>query len=142
MLTKKGFTLVELMAVIIIVVILVAIAIPIMRSKVDSAKWSEGKAMIGTIVLALRVYATEKAENGNYGGNAPSLSQLGFIDGDLDGKYFRQSDDPTTYTWTTNYDFATNTFTFTVTIKKPPGISSPDSWSLDNTGQWSSVGGP
>jgi general secretion pathway protein G len=38
----KGFTLVELMVVILIVSILAAVAIPILRGRIDAAKWSEG----------------------------------------------------------------------------------------------------
>ena len=50
MLRKKGFTLIELLVVILIVSILAAVAIPIMRGRVDAAKWSEGKVMAGTAV--------------------------------------------------------------------------------------------
>ena len=57
--SKKGFTLVELMVVILIVAILAAVAIPIMRGRVDAAKWSEGKAMMGTIATAIRAYVAE-----------------------------------------------------------------------------------
>ena len=73
---KKAFTLIELMVVILIVSILAAVAVPIMRGRIDSAKWSEGKAMAGTLATSLRAYAAEK------GGNAawvnPDLAQLGF----------------------------------------------------------------
>ena len=136
MLTKKGFTLVEVMVVIIIVAILVAIAVPIMRSRVDSAKWSEGKAMAGTIAVALRVYATEKGGDGPY---PPTAAGLGFGATDLEGKYFKQSNEPPAFSWETIYNSGTNTFTYTITIAKPPEITSPDSWSLDDTGSWTSV---
>ena len=56
---RKGFTLVELMVVVLIVAILAAVAIPIMRGRIDAAKWSEGKAMMGTIGTAIRAYVAE-----------------------------------------------------------------------------------
>jgi len=56
---RKGFTLIELMVVILIVAILAAVAIPILTARIDAAKWSEGKAMMGTIATAIRAYYAE-----------------------------------------------------------------------------------
>jgi type IV pilus assembly protein PilA len=89
--TKKGFTLVELMVVILIVGILASVAIPILRGRIDAAKWSEGKAMMGSIATAIRSWVAEKGPS--YTGNMPStLAELGFADGDLTGNYFADSD--------------------------------------------------
>ena len=52
---KNAFTLLELLTVIIIAVILASVAIPILRARVDAAKWSEGKAVAGTIAQAIRL---------------------------------------------------------------------------------------
>jgi type IV pilus assembly protein PilA len=85
---RKGFTLVELMVVVLIVSILAAVAIPLMRGRIDSAKWSEGKSAAGTIASAIRAYA---AENGTAVLAAPDLvTNLGFAAHDLDGTYFLQ----------------------------------------------------
>lgn len=85
MLNRKGFTLIELMVVILIVAILAAVAIPIMRGRIDAAKWAEGRAAAGTISVALRALAAEGKDPNLVEGN---LLALGFQAGDLTGTYF------------------------------------------------------
>jgi len=128
----KGFTLVELMVVILIVGILAAVAIPIMRGRIDAAKWSEGKAGMGSIGTALRAYAAEKGVDGTY---PPSLTVLGFQASDLHGTYFRLA----------NYSIPACTFTaaadpeleFTIQCTNAgTSITSPTQITLDNTGDW------
>ncbi|MHC4256011.1 MAG: pilin [Planctomycetota bacterium] len=63
---RKGFTLIELMVVILIVGILAAVAVPIMRGRIDSAKWSEGNAAAGAVKSAVRAYIAEKGPNFDY----------------------------------------------------------------------------
>jgi type IV pilus assembly protein PilA len=82
--SSKGFTMVELMVVVLIVGILAAVAVPLMSGRIDSSKWSEAKAAMGTIASAMRSYAAEK---GNFS-SAPTLAQLGISDNELDGTYF------------------------------------------------------
>jgi prepilin-type N-terminal cleavage/methylation domain-containing protein len=96
---KKGFTLVELMAVIMIVSILAAVAVSIMRGRVDSAKWSEASAAAGTIRTAVSGYVAlydiskAKSDLVNGGLDNPTIqSALGFITSDLTGTYFVPSD--------------------------------------------------
>lgn len=93
--SRKGFTLIELMVVVLIVGILAAVAIPILRGRIDAAKWSEGKAMMGSIATAMRAYHAEKGPTGPVpsGGSGGGIvgtgnTQLGFIAADLNGTYF------------------------------------------------------
>jgi prepilin-type N-terminal cleavage/methylation domain-containing protein len=79
-----GFTMVELMVVVLIVGILAAVAVPLMSGRIDSSKWSEAKAGMGTIASALRAYTAEK---GSFA-SAPTLVSIGISDNDLDGTYF------------------------------------------------------
>lgn len=91
---KKGFTLIELMVVILIVGILAAASIPLMRGRIDSAKWSEGNAIAGTIRSAVRVAFVEDSSATLTGklDDANLRSTLGFDATDLTGTYFVPGD--------------------------------------------------
>ncbi|MBN1391928.1 MAG: prepilin-type N-terminal cleavage/methylation domain-containing protein [Sedimentisphaerales bacterium] len=133
--SRKGFTLIELMVVILIVAILAAVAIPLMRGRIDAAKWSEGKSIMGTIGTAIRAYAAEKgsAANANYGANAPTMIQLGFDATDFDGTYFSSAN----FSWTTGYDINNAPpLEFTITGTAGGGIQTPTVVTLDHLGEW------
>ena len=89
---RRGFTLVELMVVILIVGVLAAVAVPILRGKIDQAKWSEGAATAGAIRSAARAYYAEDSTAAvALVGSAltdATAAQLGFSSGDLTGRYF------------------------------------------------------
>jgi prepilin-type N-terminal cleavage/methylation domain-containing protein len=106
---NSGFSLVELMIVIVIIGVLAAVAVPIYSNNVMKAKMSEADASLGSIRTQLRVYY---GENGNY----PTLTSGTYVIGgkgtwhdinvgELTGKYFTDSSytivsDATTYTIT------------------------------------------
>jgi type IV pilus assembly protein PilA len=95
----RAFTLVELVVVIMIIAILASVVIPILRGRIDSAKWTEANAAAGTIRTAVATYV---ACNGLDAArtdlvdksldDADTRAALGFKDSDLDGTYFVAGD--------------------------------------------------
>ena len=125
--SQKGFTMVELMVVILIIGILAAVAVPILRGRIESAKWSEAAAIAGTIRVALRAYYTEDstAVAAMAGSTLDTIQgALGFTSGDLTGQYFQAS----------NFTFASvdGNGNVTVTVTAPAGLSG--SGVLNNAG--------
>lgn len=129
MVMKRGFTLIELMVVIIVIAILAAVAIPMMQGRVDSAKWSEGKAIMGTIARALRTHISETGRNFTA---VPTLEQLGFAAGEMNGSYFTGGESGVgNFSWVINNNDPIN---FLITANAPAGIDSPSKITLDHTG--------
>jgi len=134
MVSRKGITLIELMVIIIIVGALAAIAAPIIRGRINSAKWSEGKVTMGTIASALCMYAAEKGAGGNYGNNLPTFEELGFTAGDFQGRYFDISNyevSKTSYKAGKKADFK-----YKITATAPAGITTPSQMTLNEKGDW------
>ena len=86
--TKKGFTLVELVIVIVIVGILSVISVPIYRGYVEKAMITEGKVLLSAIGKAELAYHVEHGYFLNVSGYDEYVSDL---DIDLRGnKYFKE----------------------------------------------------
>jgi type IV pilus assembly protein PilA len=130
---RKAFTLVEVMVVVIIVGILASLVIPIMKGRIDAAKWSEGKVMMGSIATAIRAYRAEKGTTGA----APTVlglgnTGLGFAAGDLTGDFFADADFSFSVT-------AMDPLTFTVTCTpatQPDRPANPPFYRLNQAGAW------
>lgn len=115
---KKGFTIVELMVVILIVGVLAAATVPMFRAKMRHSEWSEGAATAGSIRQALRAYYAEDpiGAAAMAGSTVDAVqSTLGFVVGDLTGRYFQASD--FTITGIDSNGLAT------ITVAAPAGLS-------------------
>jgi len=127
--SKKGFTLIELMVVILIIGILAGVAIPIMQGRIDSAKWSEGRTVMGTFAMSLRAHIAEKGKNFT---SVPALAELGFESGDLDGTYFSGGESGTNdFSWVINNN---DPIDFLITATAPAGVNSPSQITLSHAG--------
>ena len=132
--SRKGFTLAELMVVILIVGILAAVAVPVFRGRINAAKWSEAKATMGTIAESLRIYGAEKGAGGNYGNNLPTLNELGFTAGGIQGTYFDISHYKVSKS---KYKAGKKTkLTYTITATAPAEITGFSAITLNEKGRW------
>ena len=124
----KAFTLIELIVVILIVGILAAASIPLMRGRIESARWAEATAIAGTIRSAARVaFAEEEFTTGSLAmNNQDDRATLGFHENDLRGTYFDASN------FSVSIDANGDT---TVTVSAGEGVSGQgtldrDGWSV------------
>jgi type IV pilus assembly protein PilA len=147
--SRKGFTLVELMVVVVIVALLAALLIPMLTARIEAARWSEGKAAAGTIATALRAYVIERAEL------EPNKDVTGIVisdfmnPADLTGKYFQYTAEGSDYALTrVNYTpdtTAAGQYVLTYTITVTPGTKDTNAkwtklgYTLDETGVWTEL---
>jgi len=142
--SRKGFTLIELMVVVLIVAVLAAVLVPMMTARLESARWSEGKAGAGTIANSIRaLYAEQGTDFVN------STTVTDYINAeDVFGRYF----DISCYAVTnvSSPDTGNYPVQYLVTVRNPvislssaPGVTGTvwkvTGWQLDHTGQWSKL---
>jgi type IV pilus assembly protein PilA len=132
---EGGFTLVELMVVILIVALLTAMLVPLLQGRIDRAKWSEAQTAAGMIRRAIRSYAAAAGipaarDLANTSlDDAHTRDLLGFHEHDCEGTYFESGD----YTITSVGEdgFAAITVTGGSKTSSPAG-----SYALQTDGSW------
>jgi type IV pilus assembly protein PilA len=138
--SESGFTLVELLVVMLILGLLAAIAIPSFFNQRDKARDSDAKSSVRTAQTAIETYATD--HGGSYNGAAPSdLTTIEPTLNDAPGTITVLSDD-TTYTVTVASANTPNTFSIsrdgnaqtTYTCATPGNDGCPE---VDGAGDWS-----
>lgn len=113
---RSGFTLIEIILVVVIIGILAGIAIPRMGGKTEKAKISQAKSNITALGMAIQEY---EMMNGDY---PSSLDQL--LDESKGGPYMEKKAIPTD-PWDKPFIFAApgshNTHTFDLSCTSPKG---------------------
>jgi type IV pilus assembly protein PilA len=104
---ESGFTLVELLVVMLILGLLVAIAIPTFFNQKQKANDADSKAMAHTAQTAIETYATD--HNGSYA--TATLAGLQAIEGTVDASVALSNLGATTYTITVTNPDTSHTFT-------------------------------
>ena len=124
---KRAFTMIELMIAIVIVAILASVVAPVVRGRLDRAKWSEAMAGCSTIATAIRAWGAENTEaTGEQ--SVSTIAGLGFQENDLNGKYFVDADYVLEGDGAT-YNPATNTYSYTIRVT-PSQDNAPSSGEL------------
>ena len=143
--SRKGFTLIELMVVVLIVAVLAAVLVPLMTARLESARWAEGKAGCGSLATAIRAMYAEVGEEGWDDLDDTTDPETYMTIADLRGKYFSIDD----YTITVSLVPADTEYPVHYTIEVGPpsnpstqGASATftkNGYSLDHEGTWSEL---
>ena len=141
--SRKGFTLIELMVVVLIVAVLAAILVPLMTARLEAARWSEGKSGCGSLATAIRaMYAEVGEEDWDTMVTAPTDPETYMTQADLRGKYFSYGD--YTISVTLVPGDPEYPLTYTISVGQPTDATANATWTktgyqLDHTGLWTEL---
>jgi general secretion pathway protein G len=129
--SREGFTLIEVLLVVVIIGILVGVAMPRLGGKVQKAQISRTKADVENIGLALRMY---ELENGRYPNSLQALISNAENSGTWDGPYLEKGipNDP----WGNPYSYqqpgSRNAHSYDLYSHGPDGTAGNE----DDIGNW------
>ncbi|MBN2138645.1 MAG: hypothetical protein JW720_12630 [Sedimentisphaerales bacterium] len=127
----KRFRVKELLVIIAVITVVTAAGASLLRSNIDAAKWSEGRAIAGTLARAMRTYV---AANGISSETNPTLAELGIEADELDGTYFTGGESGRgDFSWVV---ISCDPLDYLITVKAPPEIRTPSRMTLNASGNW------
>jgi len=132
---NKGFTLIELMVVILIVAILAAVLAPMMTGRIRQAKWSEGRAGAGTIATGIRAWCAERGLGHTAIAAGQPMDDYGVTVLDLKGKYFSAANYGVS---AVTYNSSTGSIGYLITITPGTGVGGNNK-TLNSAGSWNDL---
>ena len=112
--------------------ILTAILVPMMRTPINAARWTEGRMGAGALATGIRAYCVERGQGHPGVPAGGDFSDFQVFEVDLRGKYFRAANYSV---GPVSYDQDVGSISYLITVTAPAGVPGPDK-TLDQDGRW------